>query len=111
MADLVQRPRFYEGQIVAAADLNAGLEYARARDARHDRLVHRWGIADGLALVGTPQRSGTAQYLAVALQPGVAIDGSGRELLVPEAAPLDEKLFLRANVAVGNAEAWYPVLL
>jgi hypothetical protein len=111
MAELVQRPRYYEGQIVAAADLTAGLEYARAKEARHDRLVHKWGIADGLALVGTPQQSATGQYLAVALQPGVAIDGSGREVLVPQATPLDEKLFLRSNVAVGDAEAWYPVML
>lgn len=111
MADLVQRPRFYEGQVLAAVDLTAGLEYARSQEARHDRLVHRWGIVDGLTLAATPQTSGSAKYVTVSLQPGLAIDGTGREVLVPEAMTLDAQLFARSNVAVGDAGAWYPVLL
>jgi hypothetical protein len=104
---LVQRPRFYEGQVLEAGDLTAGLEYARSQEARHDRLVHEWGIADGLALVATPHGS----YVDVVLQPGLALDGTGREVLVTEAVRLDEKLFVRTNVAVGDPDALYPVMI
>jgi hypothetical protein len=104
---LVQRPRFYEGQVLAAADLTAGLEYARSQEARHDRLVHEWGIADGLALVATSRGS----YVDVVLQAGLALDDTGREVLVPDAVRLDEKLFVRSNVAVGDPDALYPVII
>lgn len=104
---LVQRPRFYEGQVLGAADLTAGLEYARSQEARHDRIVHEWGIADGLALVATQHGS----YVDVLVKAGLAIDGTGREVLVPEDVRLDEKLFMRTNVVVGDADALYPVML
>jgi hypothetical protein len=104
---LVQRPRFYEGQVLGAADLTAGLEYARSQEARHDRVVHTWGIADGLTLA-TAQQPG---YVTVSVSAGLALDGTGREVLVPDAVQLDEKLFASSNVAVADATALYPVLI
>src|SRR2546430_15504766 len=53
MAD-PQRPRYFEGQVLAAADLTAAVDYARNRAARHDRYLHDWGIAEGLALSTEP---------------------------------------------------------
>jgi hypothetical protein len=111
MGDLVQRPRFFEGQTLGAADLAAGLEYARSQSARHGRLVHEWGIADGLALAATPQAPASGSAVRVTLSPGLAIDGTGREVVVPDPVVLDEKLFTRSNVAVADPEALYPVLL
>lgn len=108
MGDTIQRPRFFEGQVLGSADLTASLEYARGRQARHDRLVHEWGIADGLALVASPSL-GTAT--TVRLTAGLAIDGTGREVVVPQTITLDEQLFVRSNVAVADASALYPVLI
>lgn len=109
MSGLVQRPRFFEGQILGAADLADGLEYARSQQARHHRLVHEWGIADGLALVAS--RAPGGPFVIVKLTAGLALDGTGREIVVPEDVTLDEKLFNRSNVVVGDPDALYPVLL
>lgn len=111
MADPVQRPRFYEGQVLGADDLTAGLDYTRAQAARHNRLVHRWGIVSGLSLTATPRSSAGASWIEVSVSPGMAIDGTGREIIVPETELLDERAFERRRVAVGDPEAWYPVVI
>ena len=125
MTDLIQRPRFFEGQVLAAADLADGLEYARGRAARHDRLVHDWGIVDGLVLSGTSLSgssvssssvfsssvSSSGGLVSVTLSPGLAIDGTGREIVVPAEVALEESLFVRSGVAVADLDALYPVLL
>src|SRR4030095_7747239 len=48
--------------------------------------------------------------------PGVAIDGTGREIVVPDAERLSETQFLQLNILATDAadpkgEAWYPVFL
>ncbi len=111
MPSLIQRPRFFEGQVLGADDLGAALEYSRDQQARHGRLVHEWGIADGLALVTTPSSASGSQPVVVTLTAGMAIDGTGREIVVPAGVTLDEKVFLRSNVAVSDPDTWYPVLL
>jgi hypothetical protein len=107
MGDLIQRPRFFEGQVLASTDLTATIDYARGEQARHDRLVHEWGIVDGLQLIATAQGG----FVTVRVSAGLAIDGTGREIVVPNDQILDEKLFARSNVAVGDPTALYPVLL
>jgi hypothetical protein len=89
MADPIARPTFYEGEILPAADLVGSVDYARNQLARHDRYLHRWGIATGLVLQGTKKATvnGTA-YVAVTLVAGIAIDGYGREIVVPADAQL-----------------------
>jgi hypothetical protein len=110
--DPIVRPSFFEGQILAAADLAGELDYARGQLARHERVVHRWGIADGLTLVGADQQTPLGdKYVTVTVGAGLAIDGTGRELVVPDAEPLSEQLFQQLNVAAGQTSAWYPVLL
>jgi hypothetical protein len=111
MSDPVQRPRYFEGQVLAAEDLTAGLDYTRAQAARHNRLVHRWGIVTGLTLTETRRSGSGASWVEVTVSPGMAIDGTGREIVVPDAQLLDERAFERRRVAVGDAEAWYPVMI
>src|SRR5262249_22588163 len=45
------------------------------------------------------------------LLPGIAIDGTGREIVVPEAEKLSEDLFDQLNRAIADRTAWYPVTL
>jgi hypothetical protein len=111
MSDLVQRPRFFEGQVLAADDLAAGLDYSRAQAARHNRLAHDWGLVDGLDLIGTAVPGSAVFHLVVTVSPGLAIDGTGREIVVPQEIPVEESLFLRSGVAVADPDALYPVLL
>lgn len=75
-AGLPARVRYRERQVLAAADLAAEQGYRIAQERRHLAGHHRWGIAAGLSL------SGDAEGLLV--QPGVGIDGFGREVVLTE---------------------------
>jgi hypothetical protein len=108
------RPAFHEGQVLAAADLAATVGYAGAAAARHARYLHDWGIAEGLALVTqnrTDQDTNT-QFVEVSVSPGLAIDGTGREIVVPESAVLSEADFQEVNGAdQAPPDPLYPVFL
>jgi hypothetical protein len=115
MASTIERPAFYEGQILAGADLNAGVDHARGQLARHERLLHLWGIADGLELKGRDRKTATGSpYQEVTVTAGMAVDGSGREVVVPAETRLPDEVFDQLNVSVGQlpgAVIWYPVFL
>ena len=104
-----ERPVFFEGQILAAADLTGAVDYGRAEVARHERYLHDWGIAEGLEM--TTKADATGKYVDVTLGAGVAIDGTGREIVVPQAVPLDTDAFFTANGASPQVKANYPILL
>lgn len=74
----IARPSFYEGQVLRAADLDLGLEYARGTMARHERYLHTPGIATGLEL-SVDNSTGVVQ---VRLSPGMAVDATGRAIVV-----------------------------
>jgi hypothetical protein len=107
-----ERPVFFEGQILAAADLSSAVDYGRAEVARHERYLHDWGVAEGLELT-TVQKSDSSgnNYVEVTLGPGVAIDGTGREIVVPAPSMLSPGDFASANGASPQAKTNYPVLL
>lgn len=107
-----ERPAFFEGQVLAAADLTSTVEYGRAEIARHERYLHDWGIAGGLELTtqGKTNAAGN-KYVEVTLEPGIAIDGTGREIIVPAPALLSPADFVRDNGASPKSGAYYPVLL
>ncbi|HEX6341188.1 hypothetical protein [Umezawaea sp.] len=107
------RPSFHEGQVLAAADLAATVGHARAAAARHARLLHDWGIADGLGLTEenrTDPATG-ARFVEVTVSAGVAVDGTGRELVVPEPVVLAEADFAAVNGADQPTAEPYPVFL
>jgi hypothetical protein len=115
MADPISRPVFYEGQILAAADLQAGVDHAAGQQARHERYLHLWGIAAGLPLNKVPRTTAapaSVPYVEVMVKAGVAIDGHGREIVVPNDTSLSENDFDQSNVAVGaQSTDWFPVFL
>jgi hypothetical protein len=102
----ISRPSFFEGQLLKAADLSLGLDYSRGQMARHDRYLHTPGIASGLML-WLDSSTGEAE---AKLRPGVAIDGSGREIVVDQEVTLSKDAF--AIIAIsGDKTSWYPVFL
>jgi hypothetical protein len=112
MTELVERPLFYEGQVLAAADLTASLEYARAQAARDRRYLHTLGIATGLALKKRERETAAGvKYQEVTLQPGVAIDRTGLQVVVAEEIRVDEREFDSSGKRVNDPAAWYPVFL
>jgi hypothetical protein len=95
----VTRPIFYEGQILASADLTATVNYAREQMARHQGFVHIAGIVTGCAP--------TFNSGSVMVGSGIVVDGTGREIIVP--SPFQ----LAANMSVVNPQpnVWYPVFI
>jgi hypothetical protein len=113
MPDPITRPSFSEGQILAAADLQGTVDHAVGQLARHERYLHLWGIADGLGFTTQQKTATTGQsYAEITVAAGVAIDGTGREVVLGADTLLSETDFDASNVAVGtNPTDWFPVLL
>ncbi|GLF93372.1 hypothetical protein [Streptomyces yaizuensis] len=107
------RPAFHEGQILAAADLSATVEHARGAAARHARHLHDWGIAEGLELVTRPRTDPLTndRYVEVGVAAGIAVDGTGREVVVGEPVVLRESDFEEVNGADRPTDEPYPVFL
>jgi hypothetical protein len=97
----IERPIFAEGEILRAQELNTAIDQARLRDARHSRHQHRWGIVQGLNL--------RAAGGLLTIEPGVAIDFRGREILVPQARDISPQAFPFNGMA--KEEDLYPVFL
>jgi hypothetical protein len=112
MTDKIERPVFYEGQILGADDLTATVDAAGGRLTRHERYLHLWGIAYGLELSGKDKQTAKgAAYKEVTLSAGMAVDGTGREIIVPADELLSEDRFDQSNIAIQDDTAWYPVML
>ena len=115
MSTQILRPIFSENQILSAADVNSIVNHARDARSRHNRYLHSWGIAEGLQLQTEDLQDSSGTYLEVNVTPGVAIDGNGREIVVPEAFRLSEDIFDQLNVAESvtdpNNPPKYPVFL
>jgi hypothetical protein len=72
-----RRPKYFTGQLLTAEDFEAEQSYfldGRRSDNRH---LHGWGVVCGLGV--TPSGKD-----GVVVQPGLAIDGLGREIVVPD---------------------------
>lgn len=96
----LERPAFFDGQRLTAADLTAVQSYHRELRWLHNRSLHNWGIAFGLAVTGLRGER------TVRLQPGYALDCKGRDLIQsepltipipPEAGPIS--YYLTASYA------------
>lgn len=85
-----ERPHFFEGQYLGAADLVVLLDYLREQAARLRLAGRSWGIVSGLELVQGTDPGGAIQYT---IAPGVAIDGHGRLLALLVPTRLDAGLF------------------
>ena len=116
MSSGIERPLFFENQILGAADLTATVEHSRGQEARHNRYLHLWGIASGLDLTGQDAEEEGVKFKKITLSPGLAIDGTGREVIVSQAELLSENEFMQLQLTAGLSkeqlvEVWFPVFL
>ncbi len=96
-----ERPSYFEGQYIGAADLEAAVDYSREL-ARETALAGQcWGICIGLDLVEIANASGGFDYYVL---PGLAFDGYGRPIVVLAPAPVPPALF--ASLPSGNQRVW-----
>lgn len=93
MADSdLTRLNYYQRQFLNAQDFRDEQSYHRGMRRRHNLGPHTWGIIVGLELIEKP-REGDAEFVDIWLQPGMAIDGYGREILVLQPQKLDAVAF------------------
>ncbi len=74
------RVNYYDRQFLQAADLTTDQDYHRQARWRHNLALHSWGVLAGLDVTVVAESTNTAVVRARA---GMAIDGYGRELVVP----------------------------
>ncbi|HEX2094965.1 MAG TPA: hypothetical protein VHG28_21370 [Longimicrobiaceae bacterium] len=96
-----ERPRFYQGQYLGPEDLSAAVDHSRWARARHDLGAHAWGIAAGLELREVEALEGGVE---VYVEPGYAVDGFGRPLVVTSALPVPADALARLSLALGAGE-------
>lgn len=80
------RVRYYERQFLRTQDFRDEQAYHLALGRRHNIAHHSWGIVFGLELEVDAEGR-------LFVRPGMAVDGYGRELAVPERSNLDVGLF------------------
>lgn len=79
MAEEIERLNYYQLQFLGADDFKAEQLYHRDMRRRHNLGPHTWGIVTGLELEEVLREDGAYD---VYIQPGYAIDGFGREIIV-----------------------------
>ena len=84
----IERMRYYQRQFLGAEDFTAEQTYHRDMRRRHHLAHHTWGIVTGLELVQTEDANAPGTY-DVVVQPGMAIDGYGREIVLLAPYKLD----------------------
>jgi len=88
----LDRPRYFQGQLLAEADFSTEQAYMLDKLRSHNRLLHGSGTVCGLAVEPTePPSEG------VVVQPGVAIDCCGREIVVTEPIEVDHDALLNES--------------
>jgi hypothetical protein len=90
----IERLNYYEGEFLGAVDFQAEQLYHRGMRRRHNLGQHTWGLVTGLDLAQAPNggTSGANTTVDVYLQPGMAVDAFGREIVVLGQAQLVESM-------------------
>jgi hypothetical protein len=84
----IARVHYFTGQFLRPQDFTDEQGYHVAMRRRHNIAHHSWGIVQGLDVVVDPVSKNPV------VQPGMAIDGYGRELILPEQQPLPTTSFV-----------------
>lgn len=96
----LERMRYWQGQALRSGDLNDQLSYEAQKRWWHNRALHdAFGIAFGLEVAGPHGENGT--YF-VTVEPGVAYDAFGRELVLVE----EERVALPELSPGNGVEVW-----
>ena len=80
------RNLYFPGKQLVTRDMEAEQRYFNDKRRLLNSLLHGTGIVCGLNVTAVKQTStaGNEDGVSVAVEPGLAIDGSGREIVVPE---------------------------
>lgn len=79
------RNNYFTGKFLCTDDFQLEQNYVRSRSQLQNRLLHGWGIACGL----NAELKIHCDAHVVEVQPGIAIDNCGREIVLRKCAQLD----------------------
>jgi DNA-binding beta-propeller fold protein YncE len=82
-----ERLNYFTGQFLAARDFRAEQLYHIDKHRQHNRYLHGYGTVCGLRVVQHSNEACRDRYVIV--EPGLALDGCGREIFVPETQYVD----------------------
>ena len=90
----IERLNYYEGEYLGAEDFQAEQVYHRDMRRRHNLGPHTWGIVTGLELAQAASGGTVGGNVAVDvyLQPGMAVDGFGREIVLLSQTQLTQEM-------------------
>src|SRR5712692_9993411 len=78
----IKRLHYFDHQFLVEADFTDEQKYHLDMRRRLNRLLHTFGIAEGLGVAKSANKT-------VTVRPGIAIDSSGREMIVEADQPVD----------------------
>jgi len=78
----LERTHFFDGKMLSAKDLTREQEYHLGKRRLHNRYLHGWGVVAGLGLSLKPGPT-------VVVEPGLAIDCAGNEIVLEAQQTLD----------------------
>lgn len=90
--DPAKRVNYTLGMIIGADDLRQDQRYLTARDERHQRSLHGWGVVSGLDVDVDPDDR-------LRVNPGLAVDGIGRGICLESPQCADLLAWLNAHAA------------
>jgi DNA-binding beta-propeller fold protein YncE len=94
-----ERLNYFTGQFLAERDFRAEQEYQIGKHRQHNRYLHGYGTVCGLKIVEHPN----PECQVVILEPGLALDCCGREIVVKEKVYIDlVKLFAAQNIDLNS---------
>lgn len=94
--DPIERMNYFQFQQIGAEDFRIEQAYHRDARARHDLGPHSWGIVQGCRIVETV-REGDAAFVDIRIDPGLAVDGFGRRIVLLDPAAVAPELFAAFN--------------
>ena len=94
--DTVSRVHYFDKQFLRLDEFRDEQLYQLALRRRHNITLHTWGIVQGLLLANEDG--------ATVVQPGIAIDGYGRELLLETKVTLAPETF--DDLATDRLDVW-----
>lgn len=81
----LMRPIYFTGQLLTARDFQAEQEYHQQKRRLLNRTLHGYGVVCGLLVTPTEP----PDPARVTVEAGLALDASGREIVIPEPTKLD----------------------
>jgi competence ComEA-like helix-hairpin-helix protein len=95
VADPRKRVRYFTGLVLGPEEFQADQRYFMARDERHQRALHGYGVVSGLAV--TPRADPDTGAPQVVVAPGQAVTPRGASVCVPLAQCADLNLWLEGH--------------